>query len=191
MQKRVEGWKKHRTAQSDDPEQLTWAANVVQYVNYVHKVTTVRGGPKDRKAAPVLRKKVPLLSPRFLPPSYLHIQKRSVTPNVLPTSAYLKPLHIVHPFYYPDLTKCPQCDSENVLWDGWTTGGHREVHGVSREETALGYQLKCHVCRDSTERGSYCVATTNAKFWEKKELWEVPRKCTYECENLYSSPVFY
>jgi hypothetical protein len=176
VRKRVEGWKKFRTAQSDDPEQLNWAANIVQYVNYIHKATTIRGGAKDGKALPILRKEVPFLGPRFLPPSYLHAQKRSATPNILPGPAYLKPLHIVHPIYYPHLARCPQCNSDNVHWDGWTTGGHREVHGVNREETALGYQLKCQSCRDISEDGAYCFATTNPTFWKGKEHWEVPRE---------------
>jgi hypothetical protein len=177
VKKRVEGWEKYRTAQSDAPEQLEWAANVVQYVNYIYKATTVRGGPKNGNALPILRKEIPLLGPRFLPPSYLHIQKRNTTPNITPTPAYLKPLCVVHPFYNPELATCPQCGSDNILWDGWTTSGHREVHGVSREETALGYQLKCQPCQDAPAQGSYCFATTNAKFWENKEHWEIPREC--------------
>jgi hypothetical protein len=152
---------------------------VVQYVNYIHKATTVRGGPKNGQAPPILRKEVPILGPRFLPPSYIHIQKCSPTPAIIPTSAYLKPLHIIHPFYHPELAKCPQCDSDNILWEGWNTAGHREVHGIHREETALGYQLKCQPCRDSSQQSNYCFATTNAKFWGNKEHWEIPRECGY------------
>jgi hypothetical protein len=179
VRQRVEGWKRYRSAQSDDPEQLEWAANVVQYVNYIYKATTVRGGPKNGEAPPILRKEVPILGPRFLPPSYIHIQKRSPTPTITPTSAYLKPLHIIHPFYNPELAKCPQCDFDNILWEGWNTAGYREVHGLHREETALGYQLKCQSCRDSPQQSNYCFATTNAKFWENKEHWEIPREYGY------------
>jgi hypothetical protein len=152
----------------------------------MYKATTVRGSPRNGSVAPVLRKEVPLLGPRFLPPSYLHIKKRNSTPNIVPASAYLKPLHIVHPFYYPELSKCPQCHSDNILWDGWNTAGHREVHGVYREETTLGYQLKCTPCRDTLQPGGYCFATTNAKFWANKEHWEIPRVYIIDTAELTS-----
>lgn len=165
-------------------EQLEWAANVVQYVNHVYTATNVRGkGKKGEPPSPDLKKEIPIFGPRFLPPTYMHIQKHSSTSTILPAPAYLKPLHIVHPFYYPDLAKCPQCASEKVSWQGWTTTGYREVHGVRREETALGYQLECEPCKErfsrtknATEKGVFCLATTNAKFWEKKEHWDVPRQ---------------
>jgi hypothetical protein len=183
VKKRMDGWMKARTTQSESPEQMEWAANVVQYVNYVYKASAVRGGVKKGNASPALRKEVPIFGPRFLPPAYMHIQKRNSTPKIVPTSAYLKPLHIVHPFYYPDLAKCPQCNSDQVSWQGWTTTGYREVHGVRREETALGYQLECEPCKErshctenASEKGPFCHATTNVKFWERKEHWDVPRK---------------
>lgn len=125
---------------------------------------------------------MPLLGPRFLPPSWLHLRRREPVPNILPSVAYLKPLHIVHPLYYHWLKTCPQCDSESVSWQGWTATGPREVHGIRREETTLGYQLECKDCearfggRNAEEEGKYCFATTNAKFWERKEHWEIPRE---------------
>lgn len=163
--------------------QLEWASAVVEYVNYVFKATTPRGSSKKGIPPLPLRPEVPFLGPRFFPPSYISLQKRSPTPTIEPESAYLKPLTIIHPFYYPELAKCPQCEAgpEKLSWQGWTTGGYREVHGVSREEIALGYQLECKACetrfggRNAAEKGNYCIATTNAKFWESKEHWEIPR----------------
>jgi hypothetical protein len=63
--------------------------------------------------------------------------------------------------------------------------GHRDVHGIRQEETAIGYQLVCKACKkqhsavDKSKQGhstSYCFATTNASFWGKWEHWEIPRK---------------
>jgi hypothetical protein len=178
----VDAWTKARPTQTDSPHQLEWAANVVQYVTYIYKATTVRAGTQKWTAPLTLRKEVPLLGPRFLPPTYIHLQKRSSTPDIEPATTYLKPLHIVHPFYYADLAKCPQCLSENTSWQGWTSTGHRDVYGVRRGETALGYQLECKDCKShihshNTENKSHCFATTNMTFWVGKEHWEIPRKC--------------
>lgn len=181
MLKRLNNWVKSRATQSVAHDQLEWASNVVEYVNYVHNSTK----PKSNKGAalPGLQKEVPIFGPRFLPPSYIHAQRRNTAPSVLPAATYLKALNIVHPFYYPRLTKCPQCDSLDTSWEGWTTTGPREVHGVRREETALGFQLQCRRCeerfggRNAPETGSYCFATTNAKFFERREYWEIARKC--------------
>jgi hypothetical protein len=76
-----------------------------------------------------------------------------------------------------------------VLWDGWTATGARDVHGVRREERALGYQLRCKPCRtkygkggsNEKEKGS-CFATTNKFFWEK---WE-----HYDCHEPGTIPYF-
>lgn len=180
--KKVAGWKKNRTGQVDSDEQLTWIANVVLYVDYVHKATSARSGSKKAMLPLLLEKEVLLLGPRFEPPSYVHLRKRNATPGITPKITYLRPLNIVHPFYYPSLAKCPQCDSVDISWQGWTAAGHRDVHGLRREETALGFQLQCNPCknrfggRNAAEEGTYCFATTNLKFWERKEHWEIPRE---------------
>lgn len=131
---------------------------------------------------------IPFLGPHFTPPTFIHSQKRLVTPDITPDTTYLKPLNVVHPFYYPELACCPQCDSKKIQWNGWTPTGHREVHGVSREETAIGVQLRCSLCqerygKDGEEegKGKYCWATTNALFWERKEHWELPSTCPSSC----------
>jgi hypothetical protein len=127
---------------------------------------------------------IPLLGPRFLPPTYLHVKKRVQHAAIKPETAYLKPLNIVHPFYYPDLSKCPKCDSVDVLWDSWTSNGHRDLHGINEEETAIGYQLHCKTCKDSNngahlndeEASGYCFSTTNQIFWNKWHHWQIPRQ---------------
>ncbi|OJT04576.1 hypothetical protein TRAPUB_4846 [Trametes pubescens] len=114
--------------------------------------------------------------------------RRLVTPEITPDCTYLKPLNVVHPFFYPELSRCPQCDFDKVQWNGWTPTGHREVHGVSYEETAIGVQLRCGECQERHENAvkegsylkeagkepKYCWATTNTLYWERKEHWELP-----------------
>jgi hypothetical protein len=171
---RVQHWKKVHLDQ--EATQLQWEAEVVEYVNYLHCQTRVHANKKEG-TAPNLRKAIPLLGPRFVPPSYLHLQKRHVAPIIEPESAYLRPLNIVHPFYYPQIARCPNCKSKDVLWDGWTSRGSREVHGVGCEEAALGFQLRCKPCEraaSSERRVTYCTATTNQMFWEQWEHWEIP-----------------
>jgi hypothetical protein len=158
----------------------------VEYVNFLFKSTKHHGNSKTDAPPLHLPKDVPLLGPRFIPPSYLHIQKRHPTPTIQPQVAYLKPFNVVHPFYYAGLGKrCPQCDSANVYWDGWTTSGHRDVHGIQEEETVLGLQLLCKECKSrfshtkdnaGSEKGQYCFATTNPSFWRNWEHWQIPRK---------------
>lgn len=169
-------WTKCRIKGLDRHEQLEWTANVMEYVSYV----------SDEMRKKTFKKEAPLLGPRFIPPSYLHQQQRNPAPDVVPSTAYLRTVHIIHPLYYPSLSKCPQCDSDDISWQGWTTTGPRDVHGISQEETAIGVQLKCNKCiirfggKNPAEQGTYCFATTNAKFWERKEHWELPRKSVLE-----------
>ena len=127
---------------------------------------------------------IPLLGPRFVPPTYLHVKKREDNVAIQPETAYLKPLNVIHPFYYPDLGKCPRCDSLDVLWDSWASNGHRDLHGVHEEEMAIGYQLQCKACKENKathtqddEGGGYCFLTTNQVFWTKWEHWRMPRQC--------------
>jgi hypothetical protein len=186
---RVNSWIKHRSAgsrhQSTRIEQLRWEAHVVEYVNILYRNTKKHGNSKKNTPAPCLPQDVPLLGPRFIPPTYLHLKKRQGNIVAQPETAYLKPLNIIHPFYYDSISKCPQCDSLEIYWDGWTTTGHRELHGIQEEETALGYQLVCkRCCEDHSaksnnglkdDEGSFCFATTNPTFWRKWEHWAVPR----------------
>ena len=157
------------------------------------------------KSLPV---EVPVYGPRFEPPTYLHLKKRNSAFHVKPDTSYVRPLTIIHPYYFPDLAKCHQCGSMNVKWEGWNAYGYRDVHGISYEETALGSQLSCKDCkqRGIEEKGSkgkgvqekgkgvqekgkagasekdekihHCFAMTNAVVWEKRQLWEIPRECS-------------
>jgi hypothetical protein len=167
---------KHRATQHEQEQQLKWAANIVAYVQYIHKKTNICGGTQNGMVVPSLRKEAPILSPRFL-----HLQKCSLSSTIELQSAYLKPLTIVHLFYFPELAKCPQCDTKNVGWNSWTMTGPRNVHGVSQDKTAHGVQVQCRgECekrfgggKDANEEGTYCFATTNVKLWENQEYWDI------------------
>ncbi len=190
---------KSRKTQSKLLPQLEWEAHICEYVSFVAECARPS---KPGTAAPPLRVDIPFLGPRFIPPHYLHHQKRLVTTDITPDLTYLKPLNVVHPFYYPELAQCPQCESHAICWWGWNPNGHREVHGVSREETAIGAQLRCTICqarygKDGDEKGAgqYCWATTNTLFWERKEHWELPSmsslssvQCT-ELSDAYAAAV--
>jgi hypothetical protein len=167
--------------------QLEWESHVVEYVTYIWHLTKIHGNSKKDKI-PTLPITIPLLGPCFLPPTYLHVQKRHEKAEIMPETAYLKPLNIVHPLYYANLSKCPKCDSLDILWDSWVSAGHRDIHGLHEEETALGYQLCCKACRESKgtgaaqghtgddENGGYCFAITNHIFWNKWQHWQIPRQ---------------
>lgn len=188
---RVASWKKSREDMQGKEEkdipagplaQLKWEAHVAAYVQHVYKSTTVHANNKKNVKVPILHDAIPIYGPRFVPPGYHSLQKRNELPSITPATAYLKPLNIVHPFYYPELAVCPECRSHDVLWDEWTSTGHRDLHGLRREETALGYQLRCKPCekrfgKKGSERGNgqYCFATTSAAFWTKWEYWDIPR----------------
>jgi hypothetical protein len=146
VEKRVTSWKTHRQAQSQSEPQLVWNAHIIEYVNYLYDHTSVHGNCSKGTIADSLPQNVPILGPRFVPPSYLHVEKRQKCPMVQPATAYIKPLNVVHPFYYPTISQCPQCDSANIKWDSWTPTGHREVHGIRLEECAIGFQMRCNDC---------------------------------------------
>jgi hypothetical protein len=178
--RRVEAWRNsHTPEQMASDAQLTWEANVVQYVDHVYQRTKRRKDSKTHCYGPphALPPTIPLFGPRFLPPTYLHIQCRHAAPCYDPTQAYLKPINIIHPFYYPQLAQCPACKSKDVFWEGWTSTGSRRVHGIGCEETALGFQLRCEPCSEEAKRTkghAFCFATTNITFWAKREHWEIP-----------------
>jgi hypothetical protein len=154
-------------------------------VNYLHSQTKVHANKKNGLPT-TLRKDIPLLGPRFVPPSYFHIQKRQTAASITPTCMHLKPINIIHPFYYPQLAKCPNCLRKDVLWEGWTSTGPRDVHGVTEEEVALGFQLRCKACEKAVDEEdsavTYCFATTNPSFWTKWESWEIPREYIFQAE---------
>jgi hypothetical protein len=145
----------------------------VEYVNFLWNKTKLPG--KDGARA-YLAKDIPILGPRFIPPSFSLLERRQYGVNSGPETTYIKPFNVVHPFFYPTLEKCPQCHLEDTTWDGWTGTGSREVHGLFREETALGFQLRCKACENtiSDSHKSFCFATTNSTFWQHWEHWQIP-----------------
>ena len=137
------------------------------------------------KNAKPLPPEVPIFGPRFVPPTYLSLKKRKTTFNVDPRTSYLRPLTIIHPYYFPNLGNCPHCDSTDLTSEGWNSYGYRDVHGISYEETALGVQLSCKACQKrgegSKNKVHYRFSTTNVIFWEKRNFWEIPRKSERNC----------
>ncbi|KAA1478099.1 hypothetical protein DENSPDRAFT_885629 [Dentipellis sp. KUC8613] len=126
--------------------------------------------------------------------------RRSTTPEIHVKTVYLKPLTIIHPFYHPELRCCPRCGcvDKRATWNGWNCTGHREVHGICTEETALGFQLKCEACQEKSQKSKtknkksfkspedvddedsgYHYALTNPEFWAKWHHWEIPMGIPY------------
>ncbi|KAK6984837.1 hypothetical protein R3P38DRAFT_2575379, partial [Favolaschia claudopus] len=188
----VESWIKAAPAEFRGKEsqlrlQLTFEANVVEYVALMYAESRHHGNSKAT-GPKTLPKGFPILGPRFVPPSLLEAKKRTPA-KIEPNTLYIRPLNVVHPFYHDNLC-CPQCDSMDIKWDSWTGGGARGVvHGVRCEERAIGYQLRCNECKKKygqggseagakgpdDERLGYSFATTNPKFWAKRQHWEIPR----------------
>ncbi|KAK7062280.1 hypothetical protein R3P38DRAFT_3167271 [Favolaschia claudopus] len=190
-EKRVNTWLGSRSGDVQLTKQLTWESQVVEYVNFVYKSTTEHGNKKNGFGPPPLPKGIPILGPRFLPPTLFDITKRGLT-TLEPGSLYIRPINIIHPFYY-DIAQCPQCDSTDIKWDSWTGAGSREIHGLYFEEKALGFQLRCAPCKAkygkhgtdvgarNAEGEKYCssFATTNAVFWARWEHWKIPPGIPY------------
>ncbi len=173
---KVVNWVSNRPRQSIEGEQLEWEAEIVAYVNAVYSLTKVHGNSKSGTPTPNLPKHIPIYGPRFVPPGYLHQERRHTTfPKIEPVVAYLMPLTVIHPFYFGSLKKCPQCNAEDgTNWNSWVNTGHRDLLGVRYGEGALGYQLRCKLCQQAG-RDQYCFATTSAVFWQKWEFWAIPR----------------
>ncbi|KAJ6460701.1 hypothetical protein C8R47DRAFT_1226202 [Mycena vitilis] len=194
-EKRLKTWiRGHPEELRKDPQlirQLDWEANVVEYVTYVHTESRNHGNSKALTPK-LLPKGIPIFGPRFVPPTFLEAKKRNPT-SIQPAVQYMRPLNVVHPFYYDGIGKCPQCGSTEIAWDGWTGAGSREVHGLRLEEKAIGFQLRCEPCKDKYGAGGsdvgakneegekliYSFATTNTKFWDAWQHWEIPRGIPY------------
>ena len=176
---------RRRGHQSTYWPQLHFVANVVVYVKHLQKLTARAPNAKSDAPKP-LSESVPLFGPRFIPPNALwESSKRGPAADVTPESLYLKPVTVIHPFYFRGLCHCPNdlstepSERHDFKWDGWTTMGPQEVHGVWHEEMAIGLQLRCFTCREA-ENGSaedqHCFASTSAAFWRDVQHWEIPRK---------------
>ncbi len=181
VEKHVRSWKLKRKNQSKHEGQLEFVAAVVEYVDLL---TTLTRATTKGAAALQLNPRFPLLGPHFIPPSFSHAQRRHAVAQVKPDIAYLKPVTVIHPAFYPELGVCPRCSSTDVVWYGWSPTGHRDVHGIEREETAIGYQLRCNPCKrlfgqggskeSEDEESSYSCLTTNFEFWKTREHWDIP-----------------
>ncbi|TFK79508.1 hypothetical protein K466DRAFT_472710, partial [Polyporus arcularius HHB13444] len=107
VKNRWTGWVAKREGQSVYLPQLEFVAEICEYVSFLARV--IRPPVKSGVTAKPLNLNLPLLGPRFIPPSYLHAQRRNAAPEIKPDAAYLKPVNIVHPVFYPDvLEKCPR-----------------------------------------------------------------------------------
>lgn len=177
VDKRVKSWRNHKDNKRTPVFQLEWESEVIQYVEYIHKKLSVHGnaGALAKEAILTLEKSIPLLGPKFSPPSFLHSMRRKATPTVLPEQAYIRAITVIHPVYYPTtFTACPKCNSSNILWDGWNGTGARSVYGIRMNERAIGYQLRCRNCKENNSTEGHCFVTTNHIFWEKWPPWKVP-----------------
>lgn len=184
VNKRVQAWSSHKDNKATPLAQLEWEAAVVEYVDRIYSKVSVHGnsGALAKEAIRTLEKNIPLLGPRFVPPTLLHRTRREATPHIKPEHLYLKPITAIHPmFYSTELKQCPQCSSSDIRWDGWNATGARVVYGIQYNERALGYQMRCKGdCKTKKNTDSstgYCIATTNQTFWDKWEHWRVPSKC--------------
>lgn len=125
-----------------------------------------------------------LCGPCFPPPTFSHYQLRQVASDCDPEWAYIKTVMVIHQVFFPFIARCLNCHSRNVRPNGWTSTGHREVHGLSAEECMIGVQFQCVDCAAGREGGGsgdsdekrYCFLTTSLEFWEKMSLWEIPRE---------------
>jgi hypothetical protein len=128
--------------------QLEWEAEVVKYVNLIWNTTQCHSS--KAAAAKTLGYDAPILGPCFVLPTYLHLRLQPGQSSIKPDIQYIKPINIIHPLYYPELARCPQCQScGDTTWEGWATTGACELHGISHKETALGLQLYCDACKRS------------------------------------------
>jgi hypothetical protein len=112
--------------QPSSDAQLRFKAHVVQYVVFMYDETKPCSKMDFLRSLPF---NIPFFGPQFLPPLYAVLGKCQ-TSTVKPELAYLKPVNVVHPFYYPMLAKCPESQSLDVKWDGWMGTGSCKVYGV-------------------------------------------------------------
>ena len=184
---KLPSWMESRTNhQSVDPEQLKFEANIVAYLNELNSYTFYHGNSAHAGEVRPLPTNFPILGPRFVHPSYLEGNLTNPgSAKVDPHVALIMPVNVIHPVYYTrtrkNLRRCPRCGEENVKnvhWNGWGATGHREVFGVRRPETALGYQLRCRTCQAAggERAASHCFATTSPEFWAGWKFWEIPRE---------------
>src|SRR5258708_32399513 len=96
--------------------QFEFIACVTHYVKFVNR----HFATSKRSAHFSLPDNVPLLGPRFIPPTPHLVSKYCRNRNLLvPEAYYLCPVTIVHPLFYPIC--CPNCQKASgtpeTLWD--------------------------------------------------------------------------
>ena len=165
---------------------LEWSAHVMMYVDFLAEQVKVHGNAKSvaKTTKRAIDLRLPILGPLFVPPGYAHLLQRSKGhPAILPEVHYIPWLTVVHPFFYPEILKCPKCgctDTARLGWNQWNVTGPRDVHGLFRDGMALGVQLRCMACNPVTlpsgKRAAQCCITTSPVFWENWAHWEIPRK---------------
>ncbi|KAJ7488818.1 hypothetical protein FB451DRAFT_1080271, partial [Mycena latifolia] len=91
--------------------QLEWKANVAEYISVLYRKRTAKiSAPQALKCG------FPIYRPRFIPPSYNDYRLRTsgASAKIKPEIAYLRPINIIHPVFYPRLAKCPRCRSQGI-----------------------------------------------------------------------------
>ncbi|KAI1782451.1 hypothetical protein LXA43DRAFT_905766, partial [Ganoderma leucocontextum] len=182
-ERRAKGWAEHRNSQSKHFMLLLWHADIAEYlIATANAIHSSQGSDLSVALDPLW----PAVGPLFEPPTYLHQFLREVTPQIEPEITYLKSCYAVHWIFHDALRRCPKCHGKRLERNGWNPSGPREVHGLFREETALGIQLRCLDCaakyarQGQAERegsdGRYCWTTTSPEFWGNFEHWELPGK---------------
>ncbi|KAJ7036212.1 hypothetical protein C8F04DRAFT_954042 [Mycena alexandri] len=195
---RLISWQNNRATQSNYKPQLQFEANVAKYDMALHREIRPPTVAKTSTKIPqpkALKPGLPIYGPKFIPPSLKSFvgTRRTILsgPLLRPLTATL--INIIHPVYYPTLGNCPHCGSSDVRWDGWNGTGSREVHGLRREKTALGYQLqhdKCTPDEGTTKPRNRAFASTNQLFWENWEHWKIPRRSSSPSKTAVYSYIF-
>src|SRR5258705_10217954 len=85
--------------------QFKFIAHIAQYVKYITQLL----GTLKRPGHDSLPDSVPLLGPRFLPPTPHLLSKHRKIPLMLPDAYYVCPITIIHPVFYPFSIHCPTC----------------------------------------------------------------------------------
>lgn len=156
-------------------QQHEFTAAILVYVDYLYSLTRVHANStKIRKEH--IPDDIPVLGPRFLPPSpVLTAKYRSGVRNLSTAGFYLKAVTVVHPFYdsLAEDVGCPTCKNNgtvpSISWKSWARAGPRIVQGIDNTEFAIGYVMSCKTCTKQSTSTSY-------DYWKPIPHWKVPRK---------------
>jgi hypothetical protein len=163
--------------------QSCWTRYIMTYVTYLHRAS---------KKNPRMLSSIPILGPRFVPPSAPLAECQSHSSQVKVVDFYLKPLTVVHPFYkivLGNVKICPGCrmrsTTPDISWSEWNPKGPRPVHGTSEEEFVIDYQMECKTCKklsdmptgdtvELMEKTQCNWSTTTPAFWSGIPYWRIP-----------------